>query len=357
MMKNNKLIICLIFLFTSTFAMAQNTDFQVMAVSPVPFALTVGEQTQIYIDVGNLGQAIPIGGVRVQISVSGQLDLENPLTFTDQGCYGSGTIWAVTFAQRIGNNTEVVMKNMLGVMGDAVSCSMIVNFVGTSTSCTNCGVITCNSTLTPESGMGDVNGFNNSATGNFTVSLPLPIKLGDFYTKINDCSTVDIMWNTYSEENFEKAEVQKSIDGKNYISIGTVKTKGNGTSVNNSYLFTDNSPLVSGTIYYRLKVIDLDKTYTYSRVATAIVNCDNAMDMNIYPNPTHGQASVSFSGFKTNNMREVLLLNVKGDIVRSLKMDPLANNNLNINDLPSGIYFLKLVDETNVIQKKFVKIN
>ena len=79
--------------------------------------------------------------------------------------------------------------------------------------------------------------------------------------------------------------------------------------------------------------------------------------MNIYPNPTHGQASVSFSGFKTNNMREVLLLNVKGDIVRSLKMDPLANNNLNINDLPSGIYFLKLVDETNVIQKKFVKIN
>jgi len=360
MMKNYKLIICLFLLLGSALAKAQATyDFQVAAVSPEPFSVAVGEEGQIFIDVGYLGDApVPIGGIRVQLSISGEIEIPLPVNFSDNGCYMSGSIWAVTYIAYINGNTEVVLKNMVGVMNDGVSCSMTIPFIGKSVSCEDCGAISCNASFTDEAiGIGDTNGNNNSATALFTVTAPLPIKLGEFNAKVDDCSSVNVTWNTYSEENFDRAEVQKSVDGRNFVTIGSVKTKGNGASVNNSYVFTDNTPLVSGTVYYRLKAIDLDNSISYSRVATAIVKCDNAIDMNIYPNPTHGEANVTFSGFKTNNMREMLLLNVKGDVVKNFKMDPLSNNNLNISELPSGVYYLKLVDESIVLQKKFIKVN
>lgn len=198
---------------------------------------------------------------------------------------------------------------------------------------------------------------NDNNTTVIDIIAPLPIKLGTFSTKVNDCSAVDILWDTYSEENFDRAEVQKSVDGKNFKTIGTVKSKGNGISVHNSYVFTDRSPLVSGTVYYRLKAIDLDNAFSYSKLATAIADCDGVLDMNIYPNPTQGTANVTFKGFKNKTECNVILLNVKGEVVKDYKMDPLTNNFLNVNDLPSGVYFLKLIDDSVSLQKKFVKIN
>ena len=56
-------------------------------------------------------------------------------------------------------------------------------------------------------------------------------------------------------------------------------------------------------------------------------------------------------------MRDVLMINVKGDVVRKFKMDPHTNNTINVSDIPSGVFYLKLVDDTIVLQKKFVKIN
>jgi len=337
---------------------AQNTDFQVVAVSPIPFNMSVGDEGDIYIDVQNSGEAIPINGVQVQISISRHLQVPLPVIFSDNNCNGTGSIWSVTWTEIVNGNTEVVMKNTLGVMGDGASCSLQVHFLAVTKSCNKCGIVTCNSTLTFESGLGELEPGNNSNTGKFTVNdAPLPIKLGDFSAKVNDCSSIDILWDTYSEENFDRAEVQKSVDGKNFKTIGTVKSKGNGISVHNSYVFTDRSPLVSGTVYYRLKAIDLDNAFSYSKLATAIADCDGVLDMNIYPNPTQGTANVTFKGFKNKTECNVILLNVKGEVVKDYKMDPLTNNFLNVNDLPSGVYFLKLIDDSVSLQKKFVKIN
>jgi len=349
-MKN--IILLLTFLVLSLSMKAQGTtDLSNPTTSVVDPVESIGSTGFVEVQLSNTFVPIPANGVRLEITITNHLNI-TPILVDNFG------VWGVTYNGTENGNTVIVVKNTLAAMPILSNYELRFNFIAVNLSCVDCGIVNSNVGLTDDAiGVSDVPPTNNGANAKYTVSIPLPIKLGDFATKINDCSSIDVFWNTYSEENFEKAEIQKSVDGKNYISIGTVKTKGNGTAVNNSYLFTDNSPLVSGTVYYRLKVIDLDKSYSYSRVATAIVNCDNAIDMDIYPNPTYGQANVSFSGFKTNNMREVLILNVKGDVVRSIKMDPLANNNLNVNDLVSGIYFLKLVDETHVIQKKFVKIN
>ena len=94
MMKNYKLIICLFLLLGSALAKAQATyDFQVAAVSPEPFSVAVGEEGQIFIDVGYLGDApVPIGGIRVQLSISGEIEIPLPVNFSDNGCYLSGGV-------------------------------------------------------------------------------------------------------------------------------------------------------------------------------------------------------------------------------------------------------------------------
>jgi len=360
-MKNYKFIICALVLFCTYGLKAQNgnTDLQLQGVYLSPFDMVTGNAGTIYAAVANAGKQIPTNGIELHISISDQLSVLDTSTFSDQGCFTTGSIWSVTWLSHAQGNYEVLMRNTKGPLPDGGSCELTMNFIAVKpTPCENCGGITGNIGLTDESGMGDNNGFNNGATAGFNVTGdPLPIKLGTFSTKVNDCSAVDILWDTYSEENFDRAEVQKSVDGKNFKTIGTVKSKGNGISVHNSYVFTDRSPLVSGTVYYRLKAIDLDNAFSYSKLATAIADCDGVLDMNIYPNPTQGTANVTFKGFKNKTECNVILLNVKGEVVKDYKTDPLTNNFLNVNDLPSGVYFLKLIDDSVSLQKKFVKIN
>lgn len=345
-----------IFSLTSNKIIAQFYPCDLAAtVGANPQIIVVGAETTITMEFYNGGQdfgcSIPVGHFGAVLSIPAN-GMEFVSILSPAG--GNGTYFTVTYETE--NGEEFIrMINHSPIPNDGST--EIIEIILKGTVVNDPGQNYKLDLNMENLGGSSDDPFNNQLNTAVEVTIPLPIKLGDFNAKVDDCSSVNVTWNTYSEENFDRAEVQKSLDGKKYVTIGSVKSKGNGLSVNNSYLFTDNAPLVSGTVYYRLKAIDLDNAVSYSRVATAIVKCDNAMDMNIYPNPTHGEANITFTGFKTNNAREMLLLNVKGDIVKTFKMDPLTNNNLNINELPSGVYYLKMVDETVVLQKKFIKVN
>ena len=324
-------------------------------ISASPQIIYVGGQTTITILLYNYGQdltsSIPAGSFDAVLSIPANgmqfVDIQTP-----DG--GIGDYFTVTY-ELVEGEEVVRMLNHTALPNDGSTEFIEIILKGTVANQPgqNYKLIVNIQNL----GGGSDDPFNNSFNTAVQVDVPLPIKLGNFSTKVNDCSAVDILWDTYSEENFDRAEVQKSVDGKNFKTIGTVKSKGNGISVHNSYVFTDRSPLVSGTVYYRLKAIDLDNAFSYSKLATAIADCDGVLDMNIYPNPTQGTANVTFKGFKNKTECNVILLNVKGEVVKDYKMDPLTNNFLNVNDLPSGVYFLKLIDDSVSLQKKFVKIN
>jgi len=91
---------------------------------------------------------------------------------------------------------------------------------------------------------------------------------------------------------------------------------------------------------------------TFSSSATLSVNDDVAFtnDLSIYPNPTKG-----FINIKTqNNISKVLIFDVTGKIV--LKRNSIENNSLNISNLNTGIYLLKIFDiNNNNITRKLIK--
>ncbi len=85
--------------------------------------------------------------------------------------------------------------------------------------------------------------------------------------------TIKLEWITLTENNNEMFTVERSIDGINFISIGTKEGAGN-SNVILEYSIIDNTP-IRGVAYYRLKQQDYDGVYTYSNlIATQIKNAE-----------------------------------------------------------------------------------
>lgn len=104
----------------------------------------------------------------------------------------------------------------------------------------------------------------------------LPVTLTRFEGRETSEGTL-LEWKTTSEENFDHFEVQKSENAaQGFGPIGTVQ--GGQTR----YSFTDVSG-DGGLTYYRLKMVDADSTYAYSK----IIAIDRGEASSVYPNPSY----------------------------------------------------------------------
>ncbi len=120
----------------------------------------------------------------------------------------------------------------------------------------------------------------------FTQSTTLPVQLVQFLATRNDDGSVKISWATSQEENSNYYDVERSSDQSQWTSIGTVKAKGFSSTTTN-YFLNDKSP-IDGTGYYRLKMVDLDGKFTYSK-AIPVTTDNSSQALVIYSNPFSDQ--------------------------------------------------------------------
>lgn len=95
------------------------------------------------------------------------------------------------------------------------------------------------------------------------VEEALPVELQDF-TLEQKLGEVWLNWLTASEENSASYEIERSTDGVHFTSIGSVLALGT-TAEKSSYQLIDQTPLI-GVNYYRLKMLDLDGKFEYSKI-------------------------------------------------------------------------------------------
>jgi uncharacterized repeat protein (TIGR01451 family) len=103
-------------------------------------------------------------------------------------------------------------------------------------------------------------------------------------------------WTTATEVNTSHFNVQRSIDGKDFKTIGTIASKGLG-----DYEFTDNKlPITNDklTLYYRLEIVDKDGSITYSEVKNIEYRTRNN-ELRIYPNPAKDFVTIESKGVKS----------------------------------------------------------
>ena len=118
---------------------------------------------------------------------------------------------------------------------------------------------------------------NISITIYYSDPTTLPVSLINFTAKKNN-SSIDINWITDNESGMSAYEVQRSSDGRNFSNIQSVQSSNSVSRMN--YSTSDNKPL-NGISYYRLKMIEVDGSATYSKIATIQFTTGNLVTL--YP--------------------------------------------------------------------------
>lgn len=188
---------------------------------------------------------------------------------------------------------------------------------------------------------------------------PVPVQLVNFDASVN-MNKVILNWETATEINnngFEIERCQKSkVKSQNWENIGFIKGQGT-TTESNSYMFVDHS-FLCGTYDYRLKQIDFDGSFQYSKEIEVKVNVplQFGLEQN-YPNPFNPTTKLSFvighSTLVTLKVYDVMGREVT-TLVNELKQPGKYSVTFDASNLSSGIYFYKLQVNSNALVKKMI---
>ncbi len=152
--------------------------------------------------------------------------------------------------------------------------------------------------------------------------------------------------------------VERSNDGIHFSSIGTLAALGSSTS-KHSYQLNDVSALQAGSsiLYYRLQTVNKDGSYSSSNVLT--VRLQNGLFMfTLSPNPVRNQLTVSFA---VDNATHAVLRITDADgkplyqqAYSSLSQSSVQQN-INVERLTRGVYFIQLITDKETKTLRFVK--
>lgn len=183
---------------------------------------------------------------------------------------------------------------------------------------------------------------------NYQSSVVLPVELALFYGKAIE-GAIHLSWITLSEVNNAGFEIEKSLNGKDFETIGFVE--GNGNTVEEiAYNFIDNNPS-NGTSYYRLKQIDFDGTYDYSVIIA--VDFIKQVSFKLFPNPVRDNLIIQ--GL-LNDEVNVAIIGMKGQILYEGTARIEDNLSVDVSSLNQGLYYVQIRNKGGVIYKElFVK--
>lgn len=175
----------------------------------------------------------------------------------------------------------------------------------------------------------------------------LPVELLSF-TTIPSTQTIQLMWTTAMEENFDFFTVERAGTDLNFVAVGTLQGNGFSTSPSD-YEFVDRSPLL-GVNYYRLKATDFDGSYEYHK--TVSVQFNTLINAHIYPNPVIDRY-FSISGAAT----QLQVVNLIGHVVMSELIGSSTREITIPNQVKPGTYIavLTLLDGTQKRQQLIIR--
>jgi hypothetical protein len=231
--------------------------------------------------------------------------------------------------------------------------------------------VTINNPLVPPSALsisnqGTVSGSNfanvptndpaSPASGDATVTLlntPLPVVFSEFKAYQKE-QAVTLAWKIVLEENTLKYEVEKSLDARVFTKIGEVIATGGSGTIN--YGFTDETPF-AGNNYYRLKVLDLDATFTFTRILKVAIG-EAASAGNFYPNPVIGK-SVNLELLNLpKGEYDLTLTNPSGQAIYTRKVSHTGGSTSQLITVPeqlsSGVYIAEIKGGVTKVTKKLV---
>jgi len=180
-----------------------------------------------------------------------------------------------------------------------------------------------------------INSFSRWTLSN-AANSPLSVLFVLFNAKCEQGS-VSLTWKTAQEQNSDRFDLERSVDGTHWSVIGSVPAAGNSSS-ERSYSFADRNVVVDAQ--YRVAEYDVTGGPHYTSVIRS--SCAVTDLFNLWPNPTNDKVIINI---KTTfeSLATINLFDSKGALIKTKRTNVLPGNNqftLDMSSLPRGTYLL-----------------
>jgi Secretion system C-terminal sorting domain len=174
-----------------------------------------------------------------------------------------------------------------------------------------------------------------------------------------------LAWTTLSEINNKWFEIERKHESEQEFKyIGKVDARQSITgSISQNYQFLDDLSLEKGGNYvYRLKQVDIDGTFEYSKMVEVEYFNDNvsAEEFIIYPNPTNGSFSLQVSINEESDIN-IELFNLSGQLINRLNYPDVSVGMHTFRfddfDLMPGSYMIRFVTKRIAKLEKLIVVN
>ncbi|MBC7884077.1 MAG: T9SS type A sorting domain-containing protein, partial [Saprospiraceae bacterium] len=175
--------------------------------------------------------------------------------------------------------------------------------------------------------------------------------------RVND--THIITWSTAKEVNVSHYEVERKMEEDKEFSLipGKVPSKGNANSVSH-YNLTDFDVEKTGIYVYRVKQVDFDNKFTYSKLV--YLNHQGEDQISMFPNPARSETNIEVILSHDAEVK-IELFDAASKLVKVLSNSFDLNEGsevypINLSDVPAGVYNVVITIDGVSIQKKLIRI-
>jgi hypothetical protein len=319
-------------------------DLQAVSIDPSALVISTTGTAQLVVVMKNNGPCIlPTGEAQVQITFGDTyLQPAVPLNLTNTTCAG---VWTFVGQTNVGGQFNMFFRNNGGPLPvGGAGCEFRFNVGGRGLVSPGPVNVTLASTLTAAATSSDVDGSNQSASTQVFVQMVAPVTLADFNVTALSCNGV-LDWKTSTEENVSRFEIQYSTNGSDFSTVGTVTAKNNPNGA--SYKYANAQGTAKG--YYRLKIVDIDGNFIYSRIIAVNTKCDGKKSITMYPNPltVNQNLTVIASGFEGTVKGE--LISMAGQVIRTYNLKN-GTNTLPVDKVAQATYMLRVSDAAGDVE-------
>ena len=175
----------------------------------------------------------------------------------------------------------------------------------------------------------------------------LPVELTDFTAKAQTKSIL-LNWETRNERNNAGFYLERSLfPDRDFEKIAWLEGANNSSQAID-YRHEDKAAIAGVNYYYRLRQLDVDGTETISKIVNAKIKSEKDWDVILYPNPAQNEVRLQSIG-EVNDISNISIIATNGQIIRQFEN---RNSVLNISDLPTGLYWVKITNARGILLKK-----
>lgn len=204
----------------------------------------------------------------------------------------------------------------------------------------------------------DLTGITDLASPSSIASGPLlPVRLLEFSGLLRN-NIATLRWQSEAETNFDRFEVERSTNNGRFDRVATLAARGNGSSQPVSYETADDlSGQTAQAFFYRLKMIDTDGSFTYSRTVMIRKDRQGLKGFSLAPNPVVNHNTVLRFEAIASTQIDIRIVDMNGRLMLQQRNNvvPGINSILinNLQQLQPGAYVVQTMYEGELQSIRF----